>query len=98
MRTVEAESIFERSSLTVERDSDFEAIFRTLDELSEQYSQGIRPVFLTRAPEDIDYWFLSRFGRKMDGHSVRARFAQIMKNLFEPTLWNSVDVFLFTIQ
>jgi len=98
MSTIEMESNFGRSSLPVGYDADPTAIFRTFYELSEQYSQGIRPVFLTRAPEDIDYWFLSRFGRKMDGHSVRARFAHIMKNLFEPRLWNSVDVFFFTIQ
>lgn len=71
-------------------------ISSTLDELFDQYSHGIRPAFSVRAPEPTQCWFLSRFGKPMDGHSVRARFARMMKDVFEPKLWNSMDVFLRT--
>lgn len=64
-----------------------------LIELDDQYRNGIRPEFRFRHSEPIDIWFLSRFGKRMDGHSVRARFALIMKELLDPKLWNSIDVF-----
>ena len=78
-------------------ESSVKTISATLDELFDQYTQGIRPVFLARAPESTQYWFLSRFGKPMDGHSVRDRFSRIMKDVFEPKLRNSMDAFLRTL-
>ena len=78
-------------------EGDLGKVLVTFSELFDQYDHGIRPVFLSRFPEDVEYWFLSRFGKKMDGHSVRERFARILKHLFEPKLWNSMDVFLHTL-
>lgn len=76
---------------------EIDTIFNTLSELFDHYRAGIRSVFALRATESVPYWFLTRFGKAMDGHSVRERFARLMKNLFEPKLWNSMDVFLRTL-
>jgi len=78
-------------------DGEIGLIGSTLLEMDDQYRHGVRPVFLVRCSTTIDSWFLSRFGNHMDGHSVRERFAKIMKNLFDPKLWNSMDVFLTSL-
>lgn len=74
-----------------------DTIFNTLSDVLDQYKSGIRSEFALRAKDAVPYWFLTRFGKAMDGHSVRERFAKIMKNLFEPKLWNSMDVFLTSL-
>lgn len=76
---------------------EIDTIFNTLSELFDHYRAGIRSAFALRATESVPYWFLTRFGKAMDGHSVRERFARLMKEQFEPKLWNSMDVFLRTL-
>jgi hypothetical protein len=78
-------------------DGEIGLIGSALIEMDDQYRHGIRPVFIVRCSTTIDSWFLSRFGNHMDGHSVRDRFAKIMKTLFDPKLWNSMDVFLTSL-
>lgn len=78
-------------------DGEIGFIGSTLLEMDDQYRHGVRPVFQVRCSTTIDSWFLSRFGNHMDGHSVRERFAKVMKNLFDPKLWNSMDVFLTSL-
>jgi hypothetical protein len=74
-------------------DSNTAFVVGCLDELGDQYRQGIRPQFVARGDALLKSWFISRFGKKMDGHSVRARIAKMMKQTLEPALWNSADVF-----
>lgn len=76
---------------------EIDTIFNTLSELLDHYRAGIRTVFALRGTDAVPYWFLTRFGKAMNGHSIRDRFARIMKNTFEPKLWNSMDVFLKTL-
>lgn len=97
MTKAEIDQIHVQARHITDKDIDLAVIFDTVDELFDQYRFGVRPVFAARAPEPAQYWFLSRFGKPMDGHSIRDRFARMMKDMFEPKLWNSMDVFLDTL-
>lgn len=68
-----------------------------LAELNDQYRQGIRPHFQFRGPDVPQTWFISRFGKKMDGHSVRSRITQLMKVNLDPKLWSSANTFGTTL-
>ena len=72
-------------------------IFETLHGLLDQYKSGIRLEFAFRAKSPTDAFFITRFGMPIDGHTIRERFARILKDLFEPRLWNSVDIFQHTL-
>lgn len=93
----EIDQLYQEAGRIGNGNGDLATILDTLSELFNQYKLGIRSVFASRSTESVQYWFLSRFGKPMDGHSVRERFAQLMKVVFEPKLWNSMDVFLNTL-
>ena len=64
-----------------------------LESLNALYAQGIRGEFIRRA-EERSCWFISRFGCRMDGHSIRAQVTRLMQAALAHRLWSSADVFL----
>lgn len=68
-----------------------------LIKLDDQYRNGIRPEFQFRGQDVPKTWFISRFGKMMDGHSVRSRITQIMKVNLDTRLWSSADTFRGTL-
>ena len=60
--------------------------------LNDAYERTTRDV-LASGRDAVNFWFISRFGRKLEGHSVRARVAALMRDAFPAELWRSVDVF-----
>lgn len=66
-------------------------------ELDDQYRHGIRPDFMFRGKEIPKTWFVSRFGKMMDGHSVRTHITALMQGSLDPKLWCSADTFLNTL-
>lgn len=63
-----------------------------LVELNALYESSIRPKLLGESESTIE-WFISRFGKPLEGHSVRERIAKMMRSGFPGELWKSVDVF-----
>lgn len=76
---------------------DMRFLVACLEELDDQYRHGIRPEFQFRAQDVPQSWFISRFGKKMDGHSVRSRITRVMKSSVDPKLWSSADSFRTTL-
>lgn len=60
--------------------------------LNSEYSELVRPKF-TNHGGNGGPWFISRFGRQIEGHSVRARVASLMQSGFVNELYKSIDVF-----
>lgn len=81
------------STLAVENSSieleDFRA--RALN-LHQNYERTTRDA-LAGGRDAADFCFISRFGGKLEGHSIRARVSAFMRNEFPKELWRSVDVF-----
>lgn len=94
---VEANSQESQRKIEKQTSPDHDFLIACLEGLSDQYLHGIRPEFLIRCKEAPDTWFISRFGRKMDGHSVRSRITKLMKSSLDPKLWSSADTFRSTL-
>jgi hypothetical protein len=82
-----------QSRIDAETEPDVRFLVECLTELDDQYRHGIRPDLQFRGQDIPKTWFLSRFGKKMDGHSVRSRITQLMKSALDPKLWRSADTF-----
>jgi len=77
--------------------SDVRFLADCLMKLDGQYHHCIRPDFQFRGQDIPTTWFISRFGKKMDGHSVRSRITQLMKASLDPKLWCSANTFGSTL-
>lgn len=86
-----------QSRISPETVTDVRFLVHCLTELDDQYRHGIRPNFRFRSQVIPKTWFISRFGKKMDGHSVRSRITQLMKANLDPQLWRSADAFSTTL-
>jgi hypothetical protein len=86
-----------QSRIDAETEPDVRFLVECLTELDDQYRHGIRPDLRFRGQDIPNTWFLSRFGKKMDGHSVRSRITQLMKSTLDPKLWSSADTFGTTL-
>lgn len=86
-----------KSRIGSETVPDIRFLVDCLMELDDQYRHGIRPDIQFRGQEIPDTWFISRFGKKLDGHSVRSRITQLMKASLDPALWSSADTFSATL-
>jgi hypothetical protein len=75
----------------------FAEAFRTrTSALMLEYLSSIRPKFAAGSSANKSL-FLSRFGLRLEGHSVRARVSQLMGCEFDSALWRSADAFLNAI-
>jgi len=86
-----------KSGIGTETVPDICFLVESLMELDDQYRHGIRPDIQFRGQEIPNTWFISRFGKKLDGHSVRSRITQLMKASLDPALWSSADTFSATL-
>lgn len=99
MEQAEIDRLLTTSRASMATNSNEEGLFllNFLLELDDQYRTGIRPEFQSRSQVSICTWFISRFGKEMDGHSVRARISEQMKRLLDSRLWCSADAFQKTL-
>jgi len=68
------------------------AVFRDVYSRAEKLSR--EPSMWGRAEQKEEPSFVSRFGERLQGHTVRARIAKDMRDSLPSELWNSADVFL----
>jgi len=68
------------------------AVFRDVYARAELLSR--EPSMWGLAEQQEEPSFVSRFGQRLQGHTVRARIAKDMRDSLPSELWNSADVFL----